>query len=483
MNEQLKSLKGKLQEEFMPKVEELVENLGLLHEFAWHPMGTTDHPEKPALAVNAYIREYGLTLEDCDSLLQKMRQSVTSALPKGCKVAGAALKEDKDSGAWEIKLVIQEDEDDDAVNQADFIPMDSELGQRFKEVLGKKGVEVVSVYADAGDPGWGDLGQPGYAICGLVHVTAERPWEPQATWTRPDPNTGRHQFWAELAALEKEVASDLEEEFQANTSASGTHMWDQSKGGWKLYWNIVNHGVDRMEKIIDVDMDAEGIVNKVVEAKGTIRSMEALQEGGLVVKGEWHRGQSVTSLTEAIGVPESCASYDSNTGMFTLTVKPLKEDSLGQIEWRNVESKDVTALGHALKEVFSDQSEWVVPYTIQHMNPSKSVIALKGNVVLGFYILGDRQLLAGVEEEEATPTEDLSSYGAKTGVEGVALGIIPIARGNGLGSKFKNYPKTLGVDYVWGIQLKQLNNLEHWLKRRRVVAENTESVITLEDYA
>ena len=64
----------------------------------------------------------------------------------------------------------------------------------------------------------------------------------------------------------------------------------------------------------------------------------------------------------------------------------------------------------------------------------------------------------------------------------MALVVKDSERGGGLGSKLKDYTRTLGVDYVWGIQYKDLGNLEQWLKRRKLAAENDEVNITVEDF-
>jgi hypothetical protein len=53
-------------------------------------------------------------------------------------------------------------------------------------------------------------------------------------------------------------------------------------------------------------------------------------------------------------------------------------------------------------------------------------------------------------------------------------------RGQGWGNKLKEYPKTLEVDYIWGQQLKTLNNLEDWLKRRELLGETVGVYITAE---
>ena len=138
----------------------------------------------------------------------------------------------------------------------------------------------------------------------------------------------------------------------------------------------------------------------------------------------------------------------------------------------------------AIKAFSHLMSENEIPDYIDSVtNYEKSIVADKNGEIVGFYLLGDRQLNNGIEDEEAKSIYvDLDVYNKKTGLEGVALVVKDSERGGGLGSKLKDYTRTLGVDYVWGIQYKDLGNLEQWLKRRKLAAENDEVNITVEDF-
>jgi hypothetical protein len=91
--------------------------------------------------------------------------------------------------------------------------------------------------------------------------------------------------------------------------------------------------------------------------------------------------------------------------------------------------------------------------------------------IMGLYLLGDKQL------DSLTLNE---KYVKLKGVEGVLLAVSEEVRGQGWGNKLKDYPKTLEFDYIWGQQLKTLNNLEDWLKRRELIAETKSVYITAE---
>jgi hypothetical protein len=91
--------------------------------------------------------------------------------------------------------------------------------------------------------------------------------------------------------------------------------------------------------------------------------------------------------------------------------------------------------------------------------------------ILGVYLLGDNKL---------TDFVDSPKYKGLRGVEGVLLFIDSSIRGLGYGNKLKDYPKTLGYDYIWGQQFKDLKNLGDWLKRRELVATTKDVYITAE---
>ena len=89
--------------------------------------------------------------------------------------------------------------------------------------------------------------------------------------------------------------------------------------------------------------------------------------------------------------------------------------------------------------------------------------------IMGVYLLGDSQLDSLTVNEKYTNLK---------GVVGVLLAVSEEVRGQGWGNKLKDYPKTLEIDYIWGQQLKSLNNLEDWLKRRELIAETQSVFIT-----
>lgn len=100
-----------------------------------------------------------------------------------------------------------------------------------------------------------------------------------------------------------------------------------------------------------------------------------------------------------------------------------------------------------------------------------AMLVTEDDNILGVYLLGDNQLTDFVNTQK---------YENLRGVEGVLLFIDSSIRGLGYGNKLKDYPRTLGYDYIWGQQFKGLNNLNDWLKRRELVATTDSVYITAE---
>ena len=110
----------------------------------------------------------------------------------------------------------------------------------------------------------------------------------------------------------------------------------------------------------------------------------------------------------------------------------------------------------------------------QH-DPEMSRAVLHKGKVVGAYFLKHGNVPAVSDQYQHHFDADIKG---KRGVEGVGLVIHPDHRGHGVGTQLKNYTQSLNADYVWGGQLKSLNNIHHWLKRRKVIYENPYMHIT-----
>lgn len=109
---------------------------------------------------------------------------------------------------------------------------------------------------------------------------------------------------------------------------------------------------------------------------------------------------------------------------------------------------------------------------VTDFNLSARLITDSGTVK-GIYLIGTNKLSDYVV---------LPELDGLIGVEGVLLAIDEDIRGMGFGNKLKDYPKSIGVDYIWGQQFKALNNLDDWLKRRVLVHETEDIYFTMEKF-
>jgi GNAT superfamily N-acetyltransferase len=98
-----------------------------------------------------------------------------------------------------------------------------------------------------------------------------------------------------------------------------------------------------------------------------------------------------------------------------------------------------------------------------------SVVVEVNGEVGGFYFLSQADL---------TPKEGTGITDDMIGIQGVALGVSSKYKNLGIGKRLIEYPQTLGADYVWGYQLKDLENINDWLKRRKIYSESEGMYIT-----
>lgn len=118
--------------------------------------------------------------------------------------------------------------------------------------------------------------------------------------------------------------------------------------------------------------------------------------------------------------------------------------------------------------------EYFFAIIAQETNWDLSLMLVDENDILkGCYLFGNQQIDSILGETE---------YSNLKGVEGVLLAVDKSIQGQGWGNKMKDFPKTLGFDYIWGQQLKTLNNLQDWLKRRELITETKSVYVTLEKY-
>lgn len=98
--------------------------------------------------------------------------------------------------------------------------------------------------------------------------------------------------------------------------------------------------------------------------------------------------------------------------------------------------------------------------------------------IVGCYVLNTKP----VTSQNHCAKENLDGYRGLNGVQGVALAVLPEYRDLGIGKLLRQYPIRKGYDYIWGLHMKGLHNIDNWVKfGRRIVCETGGMFTTLMD--
>lgn len=111
-------------------------------------------------------------------------------------------------------------------------------------------------------------------------------------------------------------------------------------------------------------------------------------------------------------------------------------------------------------------------------NISKTIVDTKTGQYVGIYVIGNISLpdfKTSINDDYTPDVVDVKIYNIqdfynKKGVYGIMLAVLPQYRNMGVGKLLINYGQSLS-NYIWGIHDNNLNNLNHWIKRRNVVGE------------
>jgi|LauGreDrversion4_2_1035121.scaffolds.fasta_scaffold555560_2 GNAT superfamily N-acetyltransferase len=153
------------------------------------------------------------------------------------------------------------------------------------------------------------------------------------------------------------------------------------------------------------------------------------------------------------------------------------KESVGAVKFRNyTPENDFETIFSRLPEIFSKLGEnWTseaIWSNIAPVNEQLSVVAEVDGEIAGFYFINNDPIIPGGDPEVYERLNQL------IGVEGVALGVFSEYKNSGIGKMLIEYPKTLGVDYIWGYQLKALDNINDWLKRRKIYLQTPGLYVT-----
>lgn len=135
------------------------------------------------------------------------------------------------------------------------------------------------------------------------------------------------------------------------------------------------------------------------------------------------------------------------------------------VKIRFMENNDLEEIYDNLENIYhksGKKKEEIIDKWLSDADVAISIVATVDNKLAGFYFLGDTNI-PRVREVDYKNFENLK------GVEGVALGVFKPYLSLGIGKKLIQYTeKNLNADYIWGYQLKSLENIDHWLKRREL---------------
>lgn len=154
-----------------------------------------------------------------------------------------------------------------------------------------------------------------------------------------------------------------------------------------------------------------------------------------------------------------------------IRIEPFKQEYKDEV-WQIM----VEIFGHLL-------SDSELHHELSSVDPSISLVLVAGDQIIGAYLLNDWQNVYDyTNTDDYEVYEDLSKYKDLRGLKGEALAVKNEYQSLGYGKKLIAYSQNMGYDYMWGEQMKGLNNLADWTKRRRLVAESNGSYITLQDF-
>lgn len=144
---------------------------------------------------------------------------------------------------------------------------------------------------------------------------------------------------------------------------------------------------------------------------------------------------------------------------------PVSFDSFNADDYKisKIEEEDMDEVLELADEVFKDSGFDNKSYIrgSGDWDISVKLTGPDGNII-GFYVFAPSNI-----------NTDDPKYQGK-GLHGIALGIDERYKAKGLGKKLIQYPYTHlkgQFDYIWGMHLKNLDNIDDWLKRREIISD------------
>lgn len=103
-------------------------------------------------------------------------------------------------------------------------------------------------------------------------------------------------------------------------------------------------------------------------------------------------------------------------------------------------------------------------YLNKIVNWNISVKAVVDDKIVGCYLFSKTSL--------AEVSDQYWEYNKYKSLQGVALVVDSEHRGQGVGRALRDFPKSMDYDYIWGLQLKSLKNIDCWTKYGRSIVDD-----------
>ena len=118
-----------------------------------------------------------------------------------------------------------------------------------------------------------------------------------------------------------------------------------------------------------------------------------------------------------------------------------------------------------------------------------SIKITKNDQIIGVYLLTENSIPNFIQEISKNNISDFPKDStviisnpteSENGLQGLALAVLSEFRSYGYGKQLKDFVKSMGYDYVWGVQDKNLKNIDFWTKTRSIFAESPNRFATVE---
>ena len=144
-------------------------------------------------------------------------------------------------------------------------------------------------------------------------------------------------------------------------------------------------------------------------------------------------------------------------------------------------SQDILSCLDICEKTFFKYTSGVRSYIQNMADWDLSLKAIYDNKIVGCYILNEDSIICF----KSNTGFDVTKYTDLKGLHGVGLAVLEEYKGLGIGRALRDYPcnNMYEFDYIFGMHLESLKNLDNWKKIREVVSTSPTMHITLQDFS